>query len=206
MSKRKVKVKRPKNTQDQKKCKERNQLDRKEEALGLISEIDDLETNARALVRKFYIKKYHVALGADDTVKGCIACLKTHCQVAEQSTLYRYIQVAEVEIHLDLIAGLFQLTLLLKLYKYASIYWRDIWETFTEEEEHTVKTMERVCSRLEIKGVLPVKRTPKQTQDFLAIAKDAIGNIEYEDLKKLVLLINEKIESDAQFELNVEEE
>ena len=59
---------------------------------------------------------------------------------------------------------------------------------------------------LEINGVLPVKSTPKQTQDFLAIAKDAIGNIEYDDLKKLAMLIKEKIESDAQFELNEDEE
>lgn len=51
-----------------------------------------------------------------------------------------------------------------------------------------------------------MKSPPKQTQDFLAIAKDAIGKINYEDLKKLVLLINEKIESDAQFELNVDED
>jgi|GEM_PF-3072888 len=206
MSKRKVKVKGLKNTQGQKKCKEREQFDRKGKALGLISEIDGLDSKARCLIRTFYLNKYHVALGAEDSVKGCISCLKTHCMVAEQSTLYRYIQVAEVEIQLNLKAGLFQLTLLLKLYKYASIYWHAIWETFIKEEEHTVRTMERVCSILEINGVLPMKSPPKQTQDFLAIAKDAIGKINYEDLKKLVLLINEKIESDAQFELNVDED
>ena len=118
MSTKKSKVKQQEKTQSQKKTKETTRLERKEKALGLISEIDGVESKARCLVKTFYLNKYHVALGAEDSVKGCIACLKTHCRVAEQSTLYRYIQVAEVEIQLNLKAGAFQLTLLLKVYKY----------------------------------------------------------------------------------------
>lgn len=173
-----------------KKVKQSNELavvehDPINEAKSLMNKMNDSAKSLRAQVYEFYERKMWLAFYSDSGLKGCRKCLKNYIKPDTYSSVCRYLQVAVVEVELQIKQGSMSLTVLLMYFKYRKEDWHTIFEELPKNPNK--KIFEIICDELLARGKIEKVKPAKKSEpvDNLKTAKKLLNILTPDELDEL---------------------
>ena len=174
-----------------------------EKVMQHLLSMEKAANSLRKLVYEFLLKKMHVVLRQEDSLKGARACLKRQLP-SQYSSLCRKLNAAYVEIELDIKHGKWSVNTLLEFFRYVEDDWRiilDYLKSNTTVRPPSVEDFKAKCEQLLAQDKIRLKNSSNKeniSEKSYSRIMECLPNVTGDMLDNLYTEIGNRLDSETQ--------
>jgi len=176
------------------------ELNETEKAIQHLNSMKKAADSLRQLVHEFLLKKMHVVLKKEDSLKGARACLKSQLP-SQYSSLCRKLNAAYVEIELGIRHGKWSVNTLLEFFRYVEEDWGVILKSVGASSSPSVEDFKAKCEQLLALDKIRLKNASSKeniSEKSYAKIMECLPNITSDMLDSLHAEIENRLDSETQ--------